>query len=63
MTLSHSVPLRDGGNYLVGINAASTSITVHVVPANLPSTVRAAWMNDKGCTGQAAAVAKTLASK
>jgi hypothetical protein len=58
-----SVPLRDGGSYLVNINAATTSITVHVVPSNVPATVRAAWMVDKGCTGQASAVAKTLASK
>lgn len=62
LTLNQSVPLRDGGSYLVGINAAATAITVHVIPANLPTTVRAAWMDDKGCKGQAAAVAKTLAS-
>lgn len=50
------VPLADGGRYLARMkgSATATRLTVHRVPAQLPTDAhRAAWMADKGCRLQA----------
>jgi len=50
------LPLSDGGRYLVRMKGAATGtrLTVHRVPANLPTDAhQAAWMADKGCRPQA----------
>jgi len=51
-----TVPLADGGRYLVRMKGSATAakLTVHRVPAQLPTDAhRAAWMADKGCRPQA----------
>jgi hypothetical protein len=48
--------LADGGRYLARMKGATTSarLTVHRVPADLPTDAhRAAWMADHGCRPQA----------
>lgn len=57
------VPIEDGADYLVrlkGVLVART-LTLHVVPGNLPSEAhRAAWMAERGCLSQARALLAEL---
>ena len=60
MALPANLPLRDGQTYLFEINKVSSAVVVHLVPADLSTeSVRAAWMLEKGCYGQAVALART----
>lgn len=50
------LPVADGGRYLVRMKGSANAarLTVHRVPADLPTDAhRAAWMADKGCRPQA----------
>ncbi len=59
LALPANLPLRDGQTYMVEIGNGASALTIHIVPATLPSEpVRAAWMLEKGCFGQAVAVAR-----
>jgi len=60
MALPANLPLRDGQTYMIEIGKVSAAVVVHVVPAELSTeAVRAAWMLEKGCFGQAVALART----
>lgn len=60
MALPANLPLRDGQTYMIEIGKVSAALVVHVVPAELSTeAVRAAWMLEKGCFGQAVALART----
>jgi len=59
LALPANMPLHDGQTYVVEIGKASAALTVHVVPSGLaPEPVQAAWMLEKGCFGQAVALAR-----
>jgi hypothetical protein len=60
MALPANLPLRDGQTYLFEINKVSAAVVVHLVPADLSTeSVRAAWMLEKGCYGQAVALGRS----
>jgi hypothetical protein len=56
-----SIRLRDGGTYLVSLQGAEAAITLNIVPASI-STDRmlVAWLLEKGCSAQAAALMRTV---
>jgi hypothetical protein len=59
LAMPTNLPLRDGQTYLIEIGNASAAVTIHVIPASLPAApVREAWMLEKGCFGQAVALAR-----
>ncbi len=56
-----NLPLRDGQSYIVDLAGTSNQITMHVLPSAVTKdAMRAAWMLQKGCEQQAAALAKTI---
>jgi hypothetical protein len=62
LALPANLPLRDGQTYLVEIGNATSALTIHFVPAAVSAeAVRAAWMLEKGCFGQAVALARSEA--
>ena len=53
------MPRRDRGDYLVKVSTklSAARLTLHVVPADLPSDAhRAVWVAERGCRGQARAL-------
>lgn len=56
-----NLPLRDGQSYVIDLAGTTNQITMHVLPATIQKdAVRAAWMVEKGCEQQAAALVKTI---
>lgn len=56
LTWPAAAKIADGGRYLIRTkgSAAASKITLHLVPAGLPSDAhRAAWMAEAGCRAQA----------
>lgn len=61
MGIPATMPLRDGQSFEFEIAGQSTTLTFHVIPAALnKDQVRAAWMMEKGCEEQAAALVKVM---
>ncbi len=51
----------DGGTQSIAADGGGVAVTIHVVPATLPSAAaRVAWMADVGCEAQAKALYATL---
>jgi hypothetical protein len=49
-----SFQAQDEQAYVVAIEAATATVTLHVIPPAIDTdAMRAAWMLDRGCTGQA----------
>ena len=56
-----NLPLRDGQTYQVEMSGSTASLTFHIIPASInKDAVRAAWMVEKGCEAQAAALVRTI---
>lgn len=54
-----AMPLHDQGDYLLKVSTklSAARLTLHVVPAGLPSDAhRAVWVAERGCRGQARAL-------
>ena len=55
-----SMPLQEGAVYTVDVGSASATLTLHVMPKSVTAPpVLAAWMVEKGCISQAAALMRT----
>jgi len=58
-----ALPRLDGERYTVEIGSDSVSLTLHVIPETIDEpAVLAAWMMEKGCRSQAAALLRTADS-
>lgn len=61
LAMPKTMPISDGATFMIELAGATSAVTIHLLPAAIGSdTVRAAWMLEKGCDQQAAALAKTL---
>lgn len=57
LALPETLPLRDGNSYTATLGVEAVAITIHAVPVSLGNAAaRAAWLLQKGCTGQARAM-------
>jgi hypothetical protein len=53
--------IKDGATYQVELQGTTSSLVFHTIPATASTdAVKAAWMVEKGCNAQAAALVKTL---
>ena len=55
-----TMPRLDGSVFTVDVGSASTTLTLHIMPQSVTAApVLAAWMVEKGCISQAAALMRT----
>ena len=60
LSITTDVPMRGGETYVVTVGGAESAITMVSVPAALTNdAMRTAWMAEKGCEAQAAALLRT----
>jgi hypothetical protein len=56
LSLPENLTLNDGQAYLVSLDGAAVTLTIHVIPATVKSdAAKAAWMIEVGCEPQAKA--------
>lgn len=60
LAITTDVPLRGGETYIVTVGGSESAISMVSVPATLTNdAMRTAWMAEKGCEAQAAALLQT----
>ena len=60
IAITTDVPMQGGETYMIVLNDEEFAISMILLPATLTNdNMRAAWMAEKGCEGQAEALSKT----
>ncbi len=60
LAMPPSLPLRDGETYQVAVGGAAVKLTFHLIPTTASNpAMQAAWMLEKGCEAQAAALLRS----
>jgi hypothetical protein len=61
LAMPPNFPAQDGQGYLVTVGGQTSTVTLHLMPASVATDVmRAAWMIEKGCVGQARVLVSSL---
>jgi hypothetical protein len=61
MGIPSNMPLKDGQSFEFEMSGQTQTLTFHVIPSALTQDrIRGAWMMEKGCEDQAAALVKTI---
>jgi len=61
LALPGNLKLNNGQAYLIGLEASSINVTIHVIPASVVSdAAKVAWMLEVGCDSQAKALIDAL---